>query len=368
MNVLKSYLRNVQNLLICLQELLFYFGISMWVLFRPKAALIARLLAAESQLAMYQLRIRQKKAPKPLFTHSFRVLWVVLSKVWKGWEEYVCLMQPATVKRWHKNAFRLYWRWKSRKRGRPTISKVMQELIRTLSRENPLWGAERIRDTLLLLGFNVPCLETIRKYMVKPHGPPKKSTNWLPFLRNHLQVSWAMDFFTVTTVSFKQLYVFIILDHARREVVHFATTYNPTMTWVIQQLREATPFGIQPEYIFRDNDGIYGNGVKAFLESCGIEEIRTAFKSPWQNPYVERFIGTLRGELLDHVIILNQCHLQRLLKEYIAEYYHIARPHQGLGGDTPIPYQKSKSIVGLTNLVSYPVVGGLHHRYERVAA
>lgn len=277
-------------------------------------------------------------------------------------------MQPDTVKRWHTSAFRFYWRWKSRKRGRPTISKAMQDLIRTLSRENPLWGAERIRDTLILLGFTVPCLETIRKYMVKPQGPHKKSTSWLPFLRNHLQVSWAMDFFTVPTVCFKLLYVFVILDHARRQVVHFATTSNPTMVWVIQQLREATPFGIHPGYIFRDNDGIYGNGVKAFLESCGIEEVRTAFKSPWQNPYVERFIGTLRGELLDHVIIFNQSHLERLLKEYIAEYYHIARPHQGLEGDTPVAHQKSESIVGPTTLVSYPVVGGLHHRYERAAA
>ena len=135
-----------------------------------------------------------------------------------------------------------------------------------------------------------------------------------------------------------------------------------------ERIREATPFGIQPKYLFRDNDAIYGNGVGAFLKSCHIEEVRTAFRSPWQNPYAERFIGTLRRELLDHVIVLNQSHLERLLKEYIEDCYHTARPHQGLKGDTPIPYQKRELIVGPTRLISHPVVGGLHHRYERLAA
>ena len=139
------------------------------------------------------------------------------------------------------------------------------------------------------------------------------------------------------------------------------------MDWVIQQLREAIPFGLQPKYLFRDNDGIYGNGVKAFLKRCGIEEVRTAYRSPWQNPFVERYIGTLRRELLDHVIILSQRHLERLLREFIEEYYHVARPHQGLDGDTPIP-QAKPDISGPSKLNSVPILGGLHHRYVRVAA
>ena len=247
-------------------------------------------------------------------------------------------MQPATVKRWHTTGFRLYWRRKSRGRpGRPPVPKEMRDLIRRLSRENPLWSAERIGDTLRLLGFDPPCDDTIRKYMHHPKTHPDKPSNWLPFLRNHLEVSWAMDFFTVVTLNFSFLYVFVVFGHGRRRVIYLATTYHPSMEWVIQQLREATPFGRQPRFLFRDNDGIYGDGVRKFLDSCNIEEVRTAYRSPWQNPYIERFFGTLRRELLDHVIVLNERHLNRLLREYIEQYYHRARPHQGLDRDTPIP-------------------------------
>jgi transposase InsO family protein len=170
-----------------------------------------------------------------------------------------------------------------------------------------------------------------------------------------------MDFLTVTTVRFATLYVFIVLDHGRRRVIHFATTCSPSMNWVIQQLREAMPFGEQPRYMFRDNDAIYGNGVSAFLESCGIREVRTAYRNPWQNPYIERFIGTLRRELLDHVIILSQGHMEQLLREFIDEYYHVARPHQGLNGDPPIPQQKMAVISEPSKVRSIPVAGGLHH-------
>jgi len=164
--------------------------------------------------------------------------------------------------------------------------------------------------------------------MVKPRKPRPATTTWLSFVRNHLDCSWAIDFFTVNTLGFQVLYVFLVFDHARREVLHFAVTPSPTMEWVIQQLREATPFGCQPGYLFRDNDGIYGHGMRAFLISCSILEVRTAYRSPWQNPYVERFIGTLRRELLDHVIV---------------------PPGNG-------------------ELISVPVVGGIHHRYYRAAA
>jgi putative transposase len=334
-----------------------------------RTSLSARLLAAESQLACGSNRIQQRKEPKPRFSEAFRFLWVCLSLAWDQWQDWAHLMRPATVKSWHTRAFKFYWRWKSRsKGGRPPISKEMRELIRQLSKDNPLWSPERIRDTLALLGYDPPHEDTIRKYMGMPRNPRDRSTTWLPFLRNHLDVSWAMDFFTVVTANFSFLYVFVVLDHGRRKVIHFAVTYNPTMEWVIQQLREATPFGLQPRYMFRDNDGIYGHGVKAFLESCGIEEVRTAFRSPWQNPYVERFGGTLRRELLDHVIVLSEGHLYRLLKEFVEEYYHVARPHQGIDADTPISTAKPKTVGGPSKLISFPVCGGLHHRYERVAA
>ena len=156
----------------------------------------------------------------------------------------------------------------------------MQELIRRLNRENPLWSAERIRDTLLLLRCYPPREDTIRKYMVKPKNPQGKSVTWLPFLRNHLDVSWAIDFFTVTTIRFATLYVFLVLSHGRRKILHLAITSNPSMRWVIQQLREAMPYGHQPRFLFLDNDGIYGSGVGEFLDSCGIEEVRTAYRCP----------------------------------------------------------------------------------------
>ena len=171
------------------------------------------------------------------------------------------------------------------------------------------------------------------------------------------------------TLNFKTLYVFIVLDHGRRKVVHWAVTRYPSMDWVIQQLREAMPWGVQPRYLFRDNDGIYGRGVRAFLDRCGIEEVRIAYRSPWRNPFVERSIRTLRRDLLDHIIIvLGQSHVERLLAEHIDKYYHVSRPHQGLTGEIPASQQEREPIVGPTKLVSIPVLGGLHHRYVRVAA
>ena len=328
-----------------------------------------RVLAVESQLDACKRRIVEKDRPRPRFTRAFRLLWVLLSKAWDPWHQVARLMQPATVKRWHTTAFRLYWRRKSRGRpGRPLVPKEMRDLIRRLSRENPLWSAERVGDTLRLLGCDPPCSDTIRKYMNRSKNLPDKRTTWLPFLRNHLEVSWAMDFFTVVTLNFSFLYVFVVFGHGRRRVVHLATTYHPSMEWVIQQLREATPFGRQPRFLFRDNDGIYGHGVRKFLDSCNIEEVRTAYRSPWQNPYIERFFGTLRRELLDHVIVLSERHLNSLLREYIEQYYHCTRPHQGLDGDTPIRLQKLRVVEGPTKLISFPICGGLHHRYERMAA
>ena len=193
--------RNLRDFLFFLQQLLVYAVTFVWALACSRAVLAARLLAVESQLISCRERIQPKQAPRPQFTPAFRLLWMILSKVMDRWEHLAQLMQPATVKKWHTQAYRLIWRWKS-KAGRPTISQEMQDFIRKLSRENPLWGAERIRDTLLLLGFEPPCEDTIRKYMVKPRKPRNRSTTWLPFLRNHLDVSWAIDFFTVTTIGF----------------------------------------------------------------------------------------------------------------------------------------------------------------------
>ena len=201
-------------------------------------------LAAENLALRQQLAVLQRTTKRPKLRKRDRIFWVWLSKLWPGWRSALTIVQPATVLRWHRRGFKLYWRWRSRlKAGRPPISREMQDLIRKLSRENPLWGAGQIRDNLLRLRYDPPCEDTIRKYMVKPKKPWERSTTWLPFLRNHLDVSWAIDFFTVTTVRFARLYVFVVLDHGRRRAVHFAITCRPSMGWVIQQLREAMPYG-----------------------------------------------------------------------------------------------------------------------------
>jgi putative transposase len=363
MKVTLSFLRHPCRCLGVLLQLLRYalgFG---WALLLPRAVTAAQLLAFQSQLAVELNRSSAPRKRHHKFSPAFRIVWVVLSKLLNEWEELVHVMKPETVKRWHTWAFRAWWRWKSQA-GRKPVALEIRQLIRRLSKEDSLWGAERIPDVLLLMGYEAPGEDTVRKYMVKPRKPRPATTNWLSFLKNYLNCSWAIDFVTVTTLRFQVLHVFLVFDHARREVLHFAITANPTMEWVIQQLREAMPLGEQPRYLLRDNDGIYGHGVRAFLISCGILEVRTAYQSPWQNPYIERFIGTLRRELLHHVIVLSQAHLERLLREFIEDYYHPARPHQGLSGDTPLPQPPP----GEGEIVSVPVLGGPHHQYLRLAA
>ena len=283
MTTLLSSLRRTVGIPAVAWQLLRYAVTFLWALCQPKVVLAAKLLAAESQLATCRTCVERKQDPRPRFHPAFRFLWVVLSKLLDGWEGLAQLMQPATVKKWHTAAYRRFWRRRSQA-GRPRIARQIRDLIRRISRENPVWGAERIRDTLLLLGYDVPCEDTVRKYMVKSRKPRKPSSTWLPFLRNHMEVSWAIDFFTVTTLSFRTLFVFLVFDHGRRVVIHLATSYQPTMDWVIQQLREATPFGRQPRYLFRDNDGIYGYGVRAFLRRCSIHDIHIAHESPRPGP------------------------------------------------------------------------------------
>jgi transposase InsO family protein len=367
MHAISDIFRNCGNTLSCAWQVLRYFGSFLWLLLQPKAVLAANILALQSQLAACKHAIEAGKAPPPRFHQAFRILWVVLSKLLDKWEDLAQVIKPATLKKWHTVAFRLLWRWKSRP-GRPEVEPAMHARIRKLSTKNPLWGANRIDQQLRLLGYEPPCDDTILKYMLKPRRPRKPSTTWLPCLHNHLDSSWAIDFFTVPTLTFRTLFVFVVLEHGRRQLRHFGITAHPSMDWAIQQLREATPFGKKPRFLFRDNDGVYGKGVRAFLDSCGIEEVRTAYRSPWQNPYAERFVGTLRREQLDHVIILNERHLERLIAEFLDRYYHTERRHQGLDGDTPFAHAKPVAFDGLAKLVSTPVLGGLHHTYQRVAA
>jgi len=231
-----------------------------------------------------------------------------------------------------------------------------------MSLENRLWGAPRIHGELLKLGYEI-CETTIAKYMVRQPGPP--SQTWRAIIRNHMTEISAIDFFTVHTAAFKTIYVFVILSLDRRRIVHFNVTTNPTAEWTSLQLIQALPFDLAPRYLIRDRDGIYGQQVVDTLNGMGVKQVVISRRSPWQNGYCERVIGTIRRECLDHVIVLSERHLRRVLTEYLA-YYHESRTHLGLGKDTPESRRIQYPDVG--PVASEPVLGGLHHRYYRDAA
>jgi transposase InsO family protein len=237
----------------------------------------------------------------------------LLNFFWEDWQSgkvaFSVFLVFQTVVGWHQQGFRLYWRWKSRsgKIGRPNLELTVQELIRRMARENPLWGAPRIQAELRLLGHDT-AESTVARYMTRRRKPP--SPTWRSFLANHAREIAAIDFFVVATARFRLLYCFLVLSHDRRCVLHFGVTAHPTSVWTARQLVEAFPFAAAPRFLLHDRDSIYGNSFQKRANSLGIEELATAPRSPWQNPYVERLIGSIRRECLDHVIVLNEAHLQ----------------------------------------------------------
>jgi putative transposase len=326
---------------------------------------------SRSQLVLENLALRQQLAvlsrqrPRPPLRRGDRLFWVCLSKLWSGWRSALVVVQPETVVRWHQQGFRLWWRWKSKSKraGRPPLDKDIRVLIKQMARDNSTWGAPRIQAELHLLGHDV-AEATVAKYMARPRHDKPPSQTWQTFVKNHVGTLAAMDFFTVPTATFRLLYVWVILSHDRRRVVHFNITSSPSALWVAQQLREAFPFERAPRYLIHDRDGIFGKAVRRCLASLNVEEVVTAPRSPWQNAHCERLVGTLRRELLDHVIVLNEGHLRRLLSAYLV-YYHQARPHMGLDHNAPEPRAVEKPECG--RVVAESMVGGLHHRYRRCA-
>ena len=311
------------------------------------------------QLAMVADGDRKRLSFRP----SERIFWVWLYRLWPTCLRTLMIFKPDTLVRWHRKGFRLYWTWKSRPRqgGRPAIDPEVRELIRTMSRNNIGWGAPRIHGELQMLGIRV-CESTVAKYMIRHHNPPPQT--WPTFLDNHVADLVSVDYFTVPTATFRIMYVFVILRHDRREIVHFNATYHPTAEWTAQQVVEAFPFDSAPRYMIRDRDRIYGSRFRSRVKSLGIDEVLTAPRSPWQNPYVERIIGSIRRECLNHVIIFNERHLRRQLKSY-STYYHEVRTHLSLDKQSPVP--RSIEPPGQGKVVAIPHVGGLHHQYRRAA-
>ena len=323
----------------------------------PRAAILAENLAMR-----HQLGVLQRPVKRPRLRQCDRILWVWLSRFWADWRSSPLIVKPETVIRWHRDGFRLYWRWKSQKKpGRPRIDAEIRSLIRRMSRENATWGSPRIQSELMLLGYAVD-QSTVAKYMCRHRKPP--SQTWRTFLHNHIDVIAAIDFFVVTTARFSVLYCFIVLRHDRRRVVYFNVTRHLTAQWTAQQVVEAFPNDEAPRFLLRDRDSIYGHHFENRIRNMGIEEVVIAPRSPWKNPLVERLIGSIRRECLDHVVVLNEAHLRRILNAYFA-YYHESRTHLSLDRNAPVPRKIEPPSQG--RVIAIPQVGGLHHRYTRAA-
>jgi len=338
--------------------LTFIFGAPVSV-FRSREALFLENLALRHQLQVLRRSSKRRQRLSPFD----RGLWILLSRIWSGWRDALVIVRPETVVRWHREGFRLYWKRKSRRRGRPRKPREVRYLVRRMARESPLWGAPRVHGELLKLGIDV-AQATVASYMPRVRRPP--SQTWRTFIKNHAKEMVAIDFFTVPTATFRVLYVCLVLSHDRRRVIHFNVTDSPPARWTALQIVQAFPWDTAPRFIIRDRDAIYGEEVCRTLRSCGIEDVPTAPRSPWQNAYVERLIGSIRRECLDHVVVLNEMHLRRVLREYLT-YYERARTHLGLAKDCPEPREVEPPDIG-DEIVALPMVGGLHHRYTRRAA
>ena len=301
-------------------------------------------VAIENLALRRQLTAFKRKRKRPVLTEWGRLFWVGLSQVWSSWREVLVFVQPDTVVRWQRERFRKFWARLSRpnrdRRGRASISAEIRRLNLQMATANPLWRASRIHGELKMLDITIS-ERTVSRILRAVRRPPL-SQAWKTFLRNHLGQIVSVDFFTVPTIRLHVLFVFLVMEHRRREVLHFNVTDHPTSDWVAQQIVEAFADREVPRYLIRDRDGAYGNEVCRRLASLRIQEVLTAPQSPWQNAYVERLIGSIRRECLNHFIVFNARHLKRTLAAYF-RYYHQSRPHLALDKQCPIERQIMKT-------------------------
>jgi transposase InsO family protein len=317
-------------------------------------------LAAENAALRHQLIVLQRMVRgRVQLTNGDRLLLVQLYRWFPSVLRAILIIRPATLVRWHRAGFRRYWRWKSRSLGgRPRIAADLRALIRRMSADNPLWGAPRIHGELLKLGFEI-AQSSVAKYMVKRCGPP--SQGWRTFLRNHAPDIAAMDLFVVPTISFDLLYILVIVRLARRDLIWINVTTHPTADWIARQITEAFPWNEAPRYLTRDRDRVYGAAVTRRFRAMGIRDKPIAPGSPWQNGFAERLIGSIRRECVDHIVVLGEEHLRRILTKYAA-YYNELRTHRSLDKDAPI----HRAVQHVGRVISAPVLGGLHHYYCRI--
>ncbi len=336
---------------------------------RSRAALAAEILFLRKQLALYHERnVTPRRAPNPT---RYALVW--LSR-WFDWRPALRVVQPATFTRWHRQGFRLFWRWKSRS-GRPPIPAELQALIRQMARANQTWGQERIANKLLLkLGLRVsPC--TVRKYMPKrlDRGPGTRvpSQRWSTFVRNHAQAIVACDFCVAVTATFRILYVFVVIEHASRRILHVNVTAHPTAEWTLQQLRKAIPADHAYRFLIHDRDAIFSQALDQSIRHLGVRVLRTPARAPQANAICERVLGTLRRECVDFVISLTENHLRRLVIAWV-RHYNAGRPHMSLGPGIPQPplslpvalQTHRHRLPEYQRVAVRPVLGGLHHDYR----
>jgi transposase InsO family protein len=331
-------------ILICLRDL-----------FRSRAQ-----LQSEIVILRHQLNVLRRRKPRRVRLRWFdRALFLCLYRLFPVLLGSIRIVRPETVIGWHRAGLRAFWRWKSRGPiGRPKIEPELRALIHQMCRENPLWGAPRIHGELLMLGYSV-AQSTVSKYMTR--NPGGRGQTWRTFLANHAGEIVAIDMMTVPTVAFEWLYALVMLKHLTREIISVAVTRHPTADWLAQQLTEAFPWDTAPVILLRDNDRAYGHVFKRRVSAMGIRDHPVAPRSPWQNGYVERVIGSIRRECLDHVVVLGEQHLRRVLSGYV-DYYNAVRTHLSLDKDSPL--HRPPDLTG--EVLSRPLLGGLHHQYVRI--
>jgi putative transposase len=339
--------------------------------FSSRAALIAENLFLRKQLALFQ----ERKAKPRRTTVAIRAIMVALGRFF-DWRDALVLVKPETFLRWHRTAFKIFWRWRSRKRGRPALQKHIRQLVRQMACENPTWGEERIANELSLkLGIRVSP-RTVGKYL--GCGQPRGSSGqrWSTFVRNHANAIVACDFFISATASFRILYVFVAMEVGSRRILHCNVTQHPTADWTTQQFREFLVFDHPYRYVIHDRDAIFSSGLDTALKGFGVRVLKTPVRTPQANAFCERLIGTIRRECLDFLIPFGEGHLKRILREWVS-HYNRGRPHSSLGPGIPEPAQAKlpdnvdrHKLPADCRVRSSPILGGLHHEYrlEREAA